>query len=141
MQQRWHVFVLAIVVGWASPWAWARIPGAAAQDDGRGPAASVLKFEPATLTVDQGGTAWAKVTVALRSGKAGGTTLKAWDLPNGMTISFSPASGNPPFSTMMSVTVTPTSNAGTSMVKVQATGGGPSDVVSYAVTVNKIGGY
>jgi len=87
------------------------------------------------------GTASAKVTVDLRSGKTAGTNLKAWDVPNGMTISFSPDTGNPTFTTTMSVRVSPTTKSGTHVVKIQATGGDPSNVVSYAVIVQKTAGY
>lgn len=101
---------------------------------------SSLIFVPSTLTVDQDGVAFAKVTVALRSGKTGGTSLKTWDVPSGMTILFRPGTGNPTFTTTMSVSVTSTAKSGTHVVKIQATGGDPSDVVSYPVIVQKIGG-
>ncbi len=128
MQRPWLLLNLALIVGLGvSPWATA--------------ATSTLTLEPPTLTVDQGGTASARVTVALRSGKSGGTSLMAWDVPDGMTIRFSPDTGNPPFTTTMSVGVTSTAKSGTHVVKIQATGGDPSDVVSYPVIVQKAGGY
>jgi hypothetical protein len=102
---------------------------------------SALTLEPPILTVDQGGTASAKVTVALRSGKTGGTSLMAWDVPDGMTIRFSPDTGNRTFTATMNVGVTSTAKSGTHVVKIQATGGEPSDVVSYPVIVQKTGGY
>ena len=141
MQRRRPLLILALIVGVGFLWASGRIPWAKAQDYGQGTATSALTFEPTTLIVDQGGTASAKVTVILRSGKTGGTHLKAWDVPNGMTIGFSPDTGNPTFTTTMSVRVNPTAKPGTHVVKIQATGGDPSDVVSYAVIVQKIAGY
>ena len=141
MRRRWQLLILAFLGGGGVLLGSGRIPWTTAQDYGQGPAVSVLTFVPPTLSVDQGGTALASVTVALRSGKAGGTTLKAWEIPNGMTISFSPDTGNPTFKTTMTVTVTPTAKSGTYVVKMQATGGDPSDVFSYALTVQKTSGY
>jgi hypothetical protein len=135
MQRRWQFLILALIVGLGV------IPWATGQDYRQGAATSALTVEPPTLTVDQGGTASAKVTVDLRSGRTGGTSLMAWDVPNGMTIRFSPDTGNPTFTTTMSVGVTTTVKPGTYHVKIQATGGGPSDVVSYPVIVQKTGGY
>jgi len=135
MQRPWQLLILALIVGLGvSPWA-------RGQDYRQGAATSVLTVEPPILTVDQGGTTSAKVTVALRSGKTGGTSLMAWDVPNGMTIRFSPDTGNPTFTTSMSVGVTSTAKSGTHVVKMQATGGDPSDVISYPVIVQKTGGY
>ena len=134
MRRRWQLLLLALTVGLRV------IPWAAGQDYGQGAATSALTVELSTLTVDQGGTASVKVTVTLRSGKTGGTSLKAWDVPSGMTIRFSPDTGNPPFTTTMSVAVASTATSGTHVVKIQATGGAPSDVVSYPVIVQKTAG-
>jgi hypothetical protein len=135
MRRRWQSLIPALIVGLGF------IPWAAGQGYGQGAATSALTLEPSTLTVDQGGTASAKVTIALRSGKTGATSLMAWDVPDGMTIRFSPVTGNPPFTATMSVGVTSTAKSGTHMVKIQATGGDPSEVVSYPVIVQKTGGY
>jgi len=113
----------------------------AAAQDGQTAGTSVLTFEPPKLTFNQGGAASVKVTVALKSGKTGGTTLKAVDLPGGLTITFDPSSGEPTFASTMSVKASPTTLPGTYSVKVQAVGGDPSSAVSYPVTVEKTGGY
>jgi hypothetical protein len=105
------------------------------------PGTSALLFAPPALTVQQGGTATVNVTVDLRGGQAAGTALKAWDMPSGMAIAFQPPSGNPKFTATMSVAVSPTVKPGPYTVKLQATGGNPSDVVSYVITVEKSGGY
>lgn len=58
MQRRWQLLILALLVGLGViPWATA--------------ATSALTLEPPILTLDQGGTASAKVTVALRRGRPG----------------------------------------------------------------------
>ena len=135
MQRRWQLLFLGLTVGIGG------IPWATGWDYVQGAAMSALTLEPPILTLDQGGAASAKVTVALRSGKTGGTSLMAWDVPDGMTIRFSPDTGNLPFTATMSVGVTSTAKSGTHVVKIQATGGDPSDVVSYPVIVQKTGGY
>jgi hypothetical protein len=141
MLRRRPFFVLAFTVGCGFLSAAGRIPWTAAQEYGQGPAASALTFVPATLSVDQGGTASATVAVALRSGKTGGTTLNAWEIPDGVTISFSPDTGTPPFRATMTVTATGSAKSGTYVVKLQATGGDASDVFSYTLTVQKTSGY
>jgi hypothetical protein len=141
MKRRWQLVTLALIVGFGLLWATGCILWATAQDYGQGTAASALTFVPATLTVDLGGTASAKVTVALRGANGRGTTLKAWDIPAGLTVSFSPDTGNPTFMTTMSVQASPNAKSGTYSMKVQAAGGAPSDVVSYSVTIEKTGGY
>jgi hypothetical protein len=128
----------ALIVGLGCFWIWVCVnPWAAAQDAG----ASTLTFEPATLTCNQGRTASAKVTVALKSGKTGATTLKAADLPGGLAIAFDPPSGEPTFTSTMRVSATPTAKTGTYTVKIQASGSDPSSAVSYTVTVERSGGY
>jgi hypothetical protein len=140
MKRRRQLLTFAVIVGFGFSSASWSIPWTTAQNYGQGAPTSSLTFVPATLTVDQGGTASAKVTVALRGANGRGTTLKAWEIPAGMTISFSPDTGNPPFMTTMSVKACPNAKSGPYSVKVQATGGAPSDVTSYTVTIEKTGG-
>src|SRR5262249_33767982 len=128
----------ALVIGLGCFWIWVCVnPWAAAQDAGT----SVLTFEPAKLVCNQGGGASAKVTVALKSGKAGATTLKVTDVPGELAITFDPPSGAPTFASTMKVSAIPTARPGTYTVKVQAVGSDPSSVVSYTITVEKTGGY
>ncbi len=128
----------ALIVGLGLFWIWVCVnPWAAAQDAGT----SALTFEPASLICNQGRTASAKVTVALKSGKTGATTLKATDRPAELAIAFDPPSGDPTFTSMMKVSAIPTARPGTYTVKVQAIGSDPSSVVSFTVTVEKAGGY
>ena len=138
MRRHRHPLTPALIVGLGCFWVWVCVnPWAAAQDAG----ASTLAFDPANLTCNQGRAASAKVTVALKSGKTGATTLKATDVPGGVAIAFDPPSGEPPFTSTMRVSATPTAKTGTYTVKIQATGSDPSSVVSYTVTVEKTGGY
>ena len=108
-----------------------------AQDyHGGGMGTSTLSFDPQSLTVRQGASASAKVTVKLASGKTWGTKLGARALPAGMTVSFDPASGDPPFTATMTVNAK-SAAPGAYTIRVQATGDDPSPSVQYRVTVQK----
>jgi hypothetical protein len=98
---------------------------------------SVLSFDPQSLTLKQGESASAKVTLKLDSGKTWKTNLQAAALPKGMTVTFDPASGDPTFASTMVVKVTSTVAPGVYMIRVQATGDDPSPVVQYKVIVQK----
>lgn len=130
-----------LTMGLALFWIWVSISAWAAAQDGQSAGTSALAFEPARLSVSQGGAASAKVTVALKSGKTGATTLKAVDLPGGLAITFDPPSGEPTFTSTMRVKASPTTTPGTYTVTVQGTGGDPSSAVSYSITVEKTSGY
>src|SRR5579864_3994535 len=78
-------------------------PPVSADTYGNGMGASALTFEPQSLTVQQGKSASAKVTVKLASGKTWGTDLGTSDLPEGLSVSFTPSSGDPTFVSTMSV--------------------------------------
>ena len=110
---------------------------------GGGMGQSTLAFDPSAVTVAQGETAAAKVTVTLASGRTWGTNLKVMDAPMGITITFDPVSGEPPFTSKVSVQASPTATVGTYTVKLQATGDDPSPVTSFQLTVTKgsSGGY
>ncbi|HLW60914.1 MAG TPA: hypothetical protein VKV57_13470 [bacterium] len=98
---------------------------------------SVLTLEPKSLTVAAGKSASAKVTLTLSSGKSWGTNLEATSVPAGLAIGFVPASGNPTFTSTMTVKASSTVKPGTFSVKVRATGDDPSAVVQYPVSVSK----
>ncbi len=110
---------------------------ATAQDYGGGKGTSNLTFDPKALTVEAGKTTSAKVTVTLSSGKTWETTLRATDVPAGVTVSFDPASGDPTFTSTMTVKAASTAKLGVYTVKIQATGDDPSAIVPYRVTVSK----
>ncbi|HKV44146.1 MAG TPA: hypothetical protein VJT32_05640 [bacterium] len=98
---------------------------------------SVLTLEPKNLTVEAGKAASAKVTVALSSGKTWGTNLEVTNVPAGVAISFDPASGNPTFTSTMTVKAAATAKPGAYAVKVRASGDDPSASVQYPMTVSK----
>ena len=134
--------IRALIIGCGVLWICVSVgPWAAAQNYGQSAGTSALTFEPAALSFSQGAAASVKVTVALKSGKTGGTTLKATDLPSGLAVTFDPPSGEPTFTSTMGVRTRSTTTPGTYTVKVQATGNAPSSVASFTVTVEKSGGY
>lgn len=131
---------IAVAIGGlvAGMWMAWKHPAAA---QGYGTGGSTLRIDPATLTVLQGATASARVTVSLASGRTGETGLQATDVPDGVAIRFDPASGNPPFTSTMTVRAAPRMKPGAYTVKLQATGDDPSPIRPYEVTVEASGGY
>ena len=139
MRQARQIRATALVFGalLLSVWVVAK-PHASAQGyDGGGTGTSTLSFSPQSLTVQPGRSASAKVTVTLASGKTWGTNLQATDVPAGVTVSFAPASGEPTFTSTMTVKAASDARPGEYTVKVQATGDDPSAPVQYRVTVEK----
>jgi len=112
--------------------------GVRAQDYGsNATGTSVLSISPQSLTIRQGRSAAAKVTVKLASGKTWGTNLQATALPAGVTVVFDPASGEPDFASTMAVKAAATATPGVYTIKVQAAGDDPSPVILYKVTVQQ----
>ncbi len=131
------VLVLGLGLVLLGLWAGAKHQAPAQAYGAGGTGTSTLSFDPQSLTVQPGGSASAKVTVKLASGKTWGTNVGAADVPTGVTISFDPASGEPTFTSTMTVKATSAANPGVYKVKVQATGDDPSAIVPYQVTVSK----
>jgi hypothetical protein len=137
MRRVWVIGVVLITAGVVlSPWGGFH-PWASGQDYGGGMGTSVLTLEPKSLTVAVGKSASAKVTITLSSGKPWGTNLEATNVPAGLAIGFVPASGNPTFTSTMTVKASSTVKPGAFSVKVRATGDDPSAVVQYPVNVSK----
>ncbi len=128
--------VLAVLVGAASLWIGGNMP-ASADGYGGGTGRAGLAFDPRGLTVLQGGTASAKVTVSLTQGKAGATTLQVSGVPDGATVTFAPASGEPQFTSAMTVKAAATAKPGVYTLRVQATGADPSESMPYEVTITR----
>lgn len=120
---------------------WAGMPPQALAQNygGGGMGTSTLSVTPQDLAVQQGGAASAKVSVKLASGGAWGTNLQATRVPAGVTVSFDPASGDPPFTSAMTVKAASSAKVGTYTMGIQATGDDPSPAVQYAVKVTAAG--
>ncbi len=139
MRMRWKLVVFALIAGSValSSWVGSRHWVEAQGYGGGGTGTSALTFEPKSLTVQQGKAASVKVTVTLSSGKTWATNLRVSDVPAGVTINFEPASGDPTFTSTMTVKAASTAKPGTYAVKVQATGDDPSPIAQYGVTIEK----
>jgi hypothetical protein len=108
-----------------------------AQDyGGGGKGTSTLSFDPPSLTIHQRASASAKVMVKLASGQTWGTQLDAAALPTGVNVTFDPATGDPPFTSIMTVKAT-SAAPGVYMIRVRATGDDPSTPVQYKVTIQR----
>lgn len=130
-------FGIALGIALVTLW-WGTPYGALAQNYGSsGTGTSALSINPQSLTVRQGKSATAKVTVKLASGKTWGTDLQATALPAGVTVAFDPTTGEPDFASTMTVKAAATATPGAYTIKVQATGDDPSPVVQYKVTVQQ----
>jgi hypothetical protein len=99
-----------------------------------------LSVNPPSLTINPGGSATATVTITRGGGFTGGVTLDAFEavpavvLPNGVTITFNPASttGN---SSVATITVPSAVPAGVVNVIVSGNGGGLTRITSLTINV------
>ncbi len=96
-----------------------------------------LKFDPPSLSVERGETAWTKITITPASGQSGKVNLKSTGVPGALSTTFNPTVGDPPFTSTMAVHAAVTAGVGTYTIKIQAAGDAPSDGIPYQVTVTK----
>lgn len=145
MKRNRHLIALALMFGIAvSGLGLGTRHQASAQDSGGVTGTSILSFDPPTLTLDQGASGSARVTVKLASGTTKSTTLKTTDVPSGVTISFNPPTGDPTFTSIMAVKALSSARPGVYTIKVQAAGNDPSAVTPFEVTItakSSEGGY
>ena len=94
-----------------------------------------ISISPSSGTVEQGKSTSATVTATLLSGTTQAVSLTATGLPSGATASFIPSSGNPTFSSNMTITTAPTTPTGTYTVTITGTGGGKTRTATYTLTV------
>jgi hypothetical protein len=99
-----------------------------------------LSVNPSSLTINPGASATATVTISRSGGFTGSVTLDAFEalptvvLPNGVSITFNPASttGN---SSVATVTVPSTAPAGVVNVIISGNGGGLTRITSLTINV------
>jgi len=89
------------------------------------------------ITVAQGSSGWNTITVTLISGTSQGVTLSASGLPSGASASFNPVSGNPTFSSSLTITASSITPAGSYTVTVNGTGGGLTRTTSFTLTISR----
>jgi hypothetical protein len=96
-----------------------------------------ISISPPQQTVTPGAGTSYTVTVNLASGAAQGVTLSLEGTPAGVSGSFSPTSGSPPFSSTLSVTTMSTAFPGTLTLTVTGSGGGVTRKADVALTVSQ----
>jgi Zn-dependent metalloprotease len=101
---------------------------------GGGPDFSVA-LNPASATVQPGGTATTTVSTAITSGAAQSITLSASGLPAGATATFSPATVQSGGSSTLTIATSASTPNGTSQVTITADGASTDHTAQYALTV------
>ncbi|MCW4008777.1 MAG: hypothetical protein NWF09_08855, partial [Candidatus Bathyarchaeota archaeon] len=96
-----------------------------------------LSLSEASMTLQQDETATINVALQRLSGSAA-ITLSASGAPQGVSISFNPATGTPSFTSVMSIAVSKTAPPGVYNVVVSAVGGGSSETVTFQLTVTAL---
>ncbi|MEM3578282.1 MAG: PKD domain-containing protein [Candidatus Bathyarchaeia archaeon] len=86
-----------------------------------------VSVSPTSAAVPLGGSATA--TVSVTANPAGGPEVDLWAAgqPDGVTVSFSPSKGVPPFTSIMSVNVSPSANLGTHLINIVVFTGVPGN--------------
>ncbi len=89
------------------------------------------------ITVSQGASGQNTITTTLVSGSTQSVSLSCSSgLPTGASCGFSPANGNPTFSSTLTITTSSSTPTGSSTIAVVGTGGGLTRSTSFTLTVN-----
>jgi len=94
-----------------------------------------ISVNPSSGSVQQGGNVQTTVTVNLQSGSPQTVALSASGLPSGASASFNPSSGNPTFTSILTISAGMSTPTGTYTVTVTGTGGGSMRTAIYTLTV------
>ncbi|MEM4973549.1 MAG: glucodextranase DOMON-like domain-containing protein, partial [Candidatus Hadarchaeales archaeon] len=89
--------------------------------------------EPSSGIVKRGGALQARVEVKSFLGFSGTVTLQARDLPAGLSASFEPSSGRPPFTSTLRLSASETAPTGSSTISIVASGDGLSETCTFKV--------
>lgn len=104
------------------------VPGVAASQTGYG--TSSISFSPSSGSITAGGSMAASYTVGLASGGTWGTNMVLQDSAalssNGINVTLSNPSGDPPFSGTITITASNSAPSGTYVIEFAATGDDPS---------------
>ncbi|MBN8885800.1 MAG: hypothetical protein J0I77_08780 [Rudaea sp.] len=125
-----------LVTGWGSPKA-ALVNTLAGTSSG-GTADFSLSDSPGSLTLNQGASGTATVTVSGTNGFSGSVALSASGLPSGVTAAFSPTSTTS--ASTLTLTASSTAATGTATLTITGTSGSLSHTTSLSLTVNSSGG-
>jgi len=94
-----------------------------------------ISISPENVRVRQGESANVTVRVLPVQGFSQAVSLSISGLPGGVTASFSPQSGTPPFTSTLTISVGPTAEPGTYSLTITATGGGRTHQATLTLTV------
>ena len=96
-----------------------------------------ISISSSSQTISPGGSTTYSVTVNLLSGTAQSVGLSLFGAPSGVSGSFNPASGTPPFSSTLSVTAVSSASPGTVTLTITGTGGGVTHTATATLTVSQ----
>lgn len=88
-----------------------------------------------SVTVHQGASGFSTITITLTVGTGQGVTLSTSGLPSGVTASFNPTSGTPPFTSRCTISASRTASPGTYQVRVVGSGGGQTHTTGFVLKV------
>jgi len=94
-----------------------------------------VSVDPTSSSVQQGGSVQTTVTITLQSGSSQTVTLSASGLPSGASAIFNPSSGNPTFTSTLTISAGTSTPTGTYTLAVTGTGGELTRTATYALTV------
>lgn len=92
------------------------------------------------ITVTQGSSGSNTITATLLSGTTQSVSYTISGLPSGATASFSPSSGNPTFTSTLTITTASTTVSGTYTITVTGTSGSLTKITAFTLTVNPLTG-
>ena len=96
-----------------------------------------ISASPTQQNVAPGGTTSYAVTVTPISGSPQNVALSVTGAPNGVSASFNPIFGTPPFTSTLSVTTTPSVAPGSFTLTITGSGGGTSHSTQISATVSQ----
>ena len=88
------------------------------------------------ITVTPGNPGSNAITVTLASGSPQGVTLSCSGLPAGASCSFNPSSGNPTYQSVLTISTSPLTSAGSYPIEVTGVAGPVSHTTSFMLNVN-----
>lgn len=96
-----------------------------------------ISVSPTEQTVSPGGSVSYTVNVNLISGSTKSVSLSASGEPSGVTKMFSPSSGNPMFSSSLTLTVASSASPGSYSITVTGTGGGEIHAAAFTLIISQ----
>lgn len=96
-----------------------------------------ISASPTQQTITPGGSTTSTITVTLSAGTAQSVALTVSGAPNGVSASLNPTSGTPSFSSILSITTSPSVAPGQYALTITATAGTTSHPTTFTLTVGQ----